>query len=324
MGRGAQPPLLVVMRRILPALLVFAFAARADPPLVQDWSTNIETVIVTAHVPGPPMWRVRKGDSEVVLIGILQPLPEDLDWNKDGVRGALKGARALLLPPKASAGLFDMLWLLAWHSDALYLPSGTTVESTLPTDLRARFIAARERIHGDAGRYSGLRPPLAALRLEGDVLKAQRLAVDEPAGTLRHLARETGVPSRFVADYEAIPMLRQLPDMPEAANHACVKAALDDIDTVSAHAAAAAKAWASGDLAGIKANYSEQRFESCIQSVPSVAALFQRAVNDSVSAVDTALAQHGKTVMAASIGSLLRQNGILDRLRAEGATIEGP
>ena len=120
------------------------------------------------------------------------------------------------------------------------------------------------------------------------------------------------------------PMLKQLPDMPQAANDACVKAALDDIDAVSVHAADAAKAWASGDLAGIKANYSERRFESCIQSVPSVAALFQRAVNDSVKAVDTALAQPGKTVMAASIGPLLRQNGILDRLRAEGMTIEGP
>ena len=261
---------------------------------------------------------------EVALIGIVQPLPDNLDWNKDGVRGALKGARALLLPPKASAGLFEVLWLLAWHSDALYLPGGTTVELTLPADLRARFIATREKIHGDAGRYSGLRPPLAALRLEGDVLKAQQLALDQPADALRRLARDAGVPSRFVADYEAIPMLKQLPDMPEAANHACVKAALDDIDAVSAHAPAAARAWASGDLAGIKANYSEQRFESCIQSMPSFAALFQRAVNDLVNAVDTALAQHGKTVMVASIGSLLRQNGILDRLRAEGATIEGP
>lgn len=311
------------MRLILPALLAFTCAARADPPPVQDWST-IETVIVTAHAPGPPIWRIHRGDSEVVLIGTVQPLPEGLDWNKDAVQNALKGAHALLLPPKASAGLFDMLWLLAWHSDALYLPRGTTVESTLPADLRARFTAAREKIHGDAGRYSDLRPPLAALRLEGDILKAQHLVAEEPTGTLQHLARSAGVPSRFVADYEAIPMLKQLPDMSKAANDACVKAALDDIDAVSAHAAAVAKAWASGDLAGIKANYSEQRFESCIQSVPSVAALFQRAVNDSVKAVDTALAQHGKTVMAASIGSLLRQNGILDRLRAEGATIEGP
>jgi hypothetical protein len=311
------------MRRVLPALLVIACAARADPPPVQDWS-NIETVVVTAHVPGPPMWHVRKGGAEVVLIGIVDPLPKDLDWNTDGVRAALKGASELLLPPKASAGLFEVLWLLAWHSDALYLPGGTTVESTLPPELRARFIAARDRIHGDAGRYSGLRPPLAALRLEGDVLKTQGLTMDEPAAALRRLARDGGVPSRFVADYEAIPMLKQLPGMPQAANDACVKAALDDIDAVSAHAAAAAHAWASSDLAGIKANYSEQRFESCIQSMPSISALFERAVNDSANAVDTALAGHGKTVMVSSIGLLLRQNGILDRMRAEGATIEGP
>jgi hypothetical protein len=312
------------MRRILPALLVFAFPAHADPPPVQDWSTTIETVVVTAHVAGPPMWHIRKGDSEVVVFGIVDPLPDDLDWNKDGVRAALKGARQLLLPPKASAGLLDALWLLAWHSDALYLPDGTTMESTLPADLRMRFVAARDRIPRDAGRYSGLRPPLAALRLESDVLKAQALTVDEPLGMLRRLARDADVPSRFVADYEAIPMLKQLPGMPQSANDACVKAALDDIDAVSAHAAAAAHAWASGDLAGIRANYSEQRFESCILSMPSLSALFQRAVSDSVNAADAALAAPGKTVMATSIGLLLRQNGILDRLRAEGATIEGP
>ena len=67
---------------------------------------------------------------------------------------ALKGAHALLLPPKASAGLFDMLWLLAWHSDALYLPRGTTVESTLPADLRTRFISAREKIMFPTARAS--------------------------------------------------------------------------------------------------------------------------------------------------------------------------
>ena len=109
------------------------------------------------------MWRVTKGDSEIVLLGMVEPLPKGLDWNKDGVRAALKDSRELLLPPRASAGLFDMLWLLAWNSDALYLPDKTTVESTLPNDLRARFVAMRESIHGDADRYSNLRPPLAAL-----------------------------------------------------------------------------------------------------------------------------------------------------------------
>jgi uncharacterized protein YbaP (TraB family) len=220
--------------------------------------------------------------------------------------------------------LFDMLWLLAWNSDALYLPGKTSVESILPPDLRARFVAMRDSFQGDAGRYSSLRPPLAALRLEGDFLKARDLTLDQPSAALRQLARDAHVPSRFVADYAAIPILKQLPKMPQAANEICVKAALDDMDALSAHAAAAAQAWAVGDLDGIRANYSEQRFESCIQSMPSSAALFQRAVNDSVAALNGALAKPGKTVMAVSIGALFRRGGLLDRLNAEGLTVEAP
>jgi uncharacterized protein YbaP (TraB family) len=311
------------MRRLLPAaLLVFALAARADEP--PDWSKSIETVVVTAHQPGPLMWRVKKGESEIVLLGMVEPLPKGLDWNKDGVRAALKGSRELLLPPRASANLFDMLWLLAWNSDALYLPGNTTVESTLPPDLRARFTTRRETIHGDADRYSNLRPPLAALRLEGDFLKARNLTQDEPSTALRQLARDAHASSRFVADYAAIPIIKQLPNMPQAANEACVTAALDDMDAVAAHATPMAQAWAVGDLDGIKGNYSEQRFESCIQSMPSFSAMFQRAVNDSLGAANAALAKPGKTVMAVPLGALLRKGGLLDRLAAEGLTVEAP
>jgi uncharacterized protein YbaP (TraB family) len=220
--------------------------------------------------------------------------------------------------------LFDMLWLLAWNSDALYLPGNTTVESTLPPDLRARFTTRRETIHGDADRYSNLRPPLAALRLEGDFLKARNLTQDEPSAALRQLARDAHASSRFVADYAAIPIIKQLPNMPQAANEACVTAALDDMDAVAAHATPMAQAWAVGDLDGIKGNYSEQRFESCIQSMPSFSAMFQRAVNDSLGAANAALAKPGKTVMAVPLGALLRKGGLLDRLAAEGLTVEAP
>jgi hypothetical protein len=229
------------MRRLLSvAVLFLALGARADEP--QDWSKNIETVVVTAYRPGPLMWRVVKGDSEVVLFAMVEPLPEKLDWNEDGVRTALKGARQLLLPPRASAGLLDVLWLLTWNSGALYLPDRTMVEATLPPDLRARFVALRESIHGDAGRYSSLRPPLAAMLLEGDFLKARNFTSDEPSGALRKLARNAGVSSRFVADYEAIPMLKQLPKMPQSANDACVKAALDDMQSISVWATPMAQA----------------------------------------------------------------------------------
>jgi hypothetical protein len=312
----------VVVKRLAIAALVLAVsAAHADAP-VKDWSQNIETVVVTAHKSGPLLWRVSKGDASVVIVALVEPWPKDLAWDQTGVRTALQGARELLLPPGQSEGMVEGLWFLTWHSDAIYLPDDTPMESTISPGLRARFAAAREKIHQDAGRYSGVRVPLAGLRFEGDFLKSRGLTQDEPTNTLKHLAWEAGVPSRPVAEYEAFPMLKRLPEMSAAANETCLKASLDDADTVGLHAVPAAQAWAKGDLDGVEAHYSELRFEACIQAVPGLADLFQRAVNDSMNALNDALTKPGKTVMVASLGEMLRKNGILDRLGAERLSVE--
>jgi len=309
---------------LLLALVLVCGLARADTPAPSsDWS-NIETVVVTARKPGLVMWRITKGDSSVILIGFVGPVPKDLNWNKDGVTDALTGARQLLLNAQASVGLVEGLWYLTWHSGDIYLPSGTTVETTLPEPLRKRYLAALAKSHHDADHYSSLRPPLALLRLEGDVIEAGGLTNKEPANDIEKIARHLGVSAKPVADYEALPMMRALPQMSAAANEACAKDALDDLDDIAAHSKVAAEAWAVGDLDTLKANWSEQRFQSCIQVVPGVSVLFQRAVNDSVTATNAALTKPGKVVMLVSFGALLKKDGILDRLKAEGLEIEQP
>lgn len=316
---------MVVARIVLFLLVVLVCGlARADAPQPSSEWSNIETVVVTARKPGPVMWRVTKGDSSVILIGFVDPVPKDLNWNKDGVTAALTGARELLLNAQASIGLIEGLWYLTWHSSDIHLPDGTTVEQTLPEPLRKRYLAALARSKHDADRYSSLRPPLAMLRLEGDVNEAEGLTGKEPSTAIHDIAQHLGVSAKPVADYEALPMLRALPQMSASANETCVKDALDDLDDIAAHARPAAEAWAVGDLDKLKANWREQRFQSCIQAVPGVSVLFQRAVHDSVAAVNTALTKPGKTVMIASFDALLKKDGILDRLKAQGLEIEEP
>lgn len=306
-------------------LPIFAAADDAAPaanPPVTDWSKNIETVVVTANQQGPRIWHINKGKADLYIIGIVGPVPKGLQWNTTGVAAILKGAKQLLMPPGATVGLFEGLWFLMWNRDAIYLPDSTPMESTLSPALRQRFIAARDKLHQSADRYSSLRVPLAGLRLEGDFLDANKLTGKQPASTIEGIASRSGVPVKRVATYEAIPLLKQLPKMSTAANEICLKAALDDVEAQGAHAADAADAWAVGDLDGVKANFAEQRFESCVQALPSVSALFARAVNDSLAAANGALNRAGKTVMVLSMGALLRQNGVLDRLKAEGLTVD--
>ena len=316
---------MVVARIVLFLLIVLVCGlARADTPTPPSEWSNIETVIVTARKPGPPMWRVTKGDASVILIALVDPVPNDLKWNKDSVTDALTGAKQLLLNAQATVGLFEGLWYLTWHSGDIHLPDGTTVESTLPEPLRKRYLAALARSKHDADHYSSLRPPLAVLRMEGDVIEAQGLTGKEPSTTIHDIARHLGVSAKPVADYEALPMLRALPQMSAEANVTCVENALDDLDDIAALAKPAAEAWAVGDLDKLKANWSDQRFQRCIQLVPGASVLFQRAVHDSVAAANTALATPGKTVMIVSFDALLKKDGILDRLKAEGLEIEQP
>jgi len=86
----------------------------------------------------------------------------------------------------------------------------------------------------------------------------------------------------------------------------------------------AAQAWASGDLEGIKAHYSEPKALDCLSQSATFSKLWAQSVSDTVSAIDDALTKSGKTIVVVNIGELLRQNGVVERLKAKGLTIEGP
>jgi uncharacterized protein YbaP (TraB family) len=301
---------------------VFAQSAAPPPAPVQDWS--IETVVVTAKRPGPALWHVTKGNSEVWILGVLGPVPKDLKWNTGAFETALSGAKAVLLPPHGQVGPFEGLWFLIWHGDMLRLPDGESLETVLPPSLKSRFVTARSAIHKDADDYAEYKPSIAGFLLERDFLKANDLTGAQPQDAIRNLADRHIVPARAIASYEALDVVKEIPSLSEKANLACLTDSLDDIDVMAKHARLAAEAWANGDLDGIKANYSEPRALDCLSQSASFNKLFQRSVSDTMAALDAALSRPGKTVAVINIGELLRQNGIVDKLKAEGLTVEGP
>ncbi len=93
---------------------------------------------------------------------------------------------------------------------------------------------------------------------------------------------------------------------------------------MAAHARPAAQAWAQGDLNGIKAHYSEPKALDCLGQSATFNKLWARSVNDTVTAIDDALGRSGKTIAVINIGELLRRGGVIERLKAQGLTVEGP
>ena len=314
------------------ALLLAAFlvalplSARAQAPgaeAPQNWGAP-EIVEVQAP-PGPAVWHLTRGDSEVWILGTVGAMPDALKWNKQYLAELLEGARAILLPPRPSIGVFEGAWFLIKNGSKFSLPRGQSLEPSLSPDLRARFVATRQKLGEDEGRYRTDTPLRAALRLFEDLGDKLDLTRDEPRDTISRLARDAHVPSAPIARYEVLDAAEDVLKLAPEQQKVCLAQTVEDVDRAFTHAIPAAQAWAVGDIKGVKTNYGESRVLDCVTAaVHSVADINERNVADYTAAITAALDKPGKTIAVIDVGPLLRRNGVLERLEALKVAVEGP
>ncbi len=289
----------------------------------QGESTVVQELVVTKRLPGPALWRVSRGNSEVIILGGLKPLPHTMAWDTSRVAQALSGADALYLEPRPKVGVIDALAFLV-NKGSLQLPRGQTLETVLPPVERARLHALMPNMHGNIATYERWKPALAGLILIGDYRRAVGLSDGKPDTTVRKLAQAYHVPVRYVGDFRAAPYAKVIAGMSDATNLACFHAALDDIDDEAAHAAATARAWANADLKTVGKTYTISVFQRCLMEDPSIQALVDRSTTQGVSVIEDALRHPGKSVAVIDLNFLLRPDGVLDRLKAKGDAISVP
>jgi uncharacterized protein YbaP (TraB family) len=306
----------------LAAFLVFGTAAEADDPPVTDW-TDVETVVVTAPTQAPAVWHIKKGDAEIFLIGMPGPTPAKLAWNRKPIADLVAGAREVLTPAEANVGPFEGSWFLLTHRGLLSLPDDQKLEETLPPDLKARFAAARTALTLDADHFDDDTPILAAWKLQANFNEQHKLG---PGAlfAIRKIASDKDVPMHPVGEYGALGMLKELMRLPQDQQCACLAASIGDLEARTVHAGPEAEAWAIGDIKALKAHYTQPAFAPCFAFTAGFGKYYSRAVADYLNAIDKALSQPGKTVMLVEIGALLRNTGVVEKLRAKGITIEGP
>src|SRR5215468_2249613 len=134
-----------MMRNLLRWLAVFlsvpgASLAQTSPggAPVKDWS--IETVVVTAQAKGPALWHIAKGDSDVWILGLVEPVPTDLKWDSRELGRLIDRARVVLLPPRGQVGVFEGIWFLITSGDVLRLSDRQKLETVLQQPLKDRFV----------------------------------------------------------------------------------------------------------------------------------------------------------------------------------------
>jgi hypothetical protein len=308
--------------------LVGAFLAGLTIPGAAQQSSvpaPVETVTVTAQARGPAIWHATKDGADVAILGTVQPLPDNYAWNTRPFAALLGTARLLLLPPRIQMGVLSGAWFYLTKSDLLHPPRDRTLWDVLDPGVAAELAKACDVLHEPRDRYSDNSPIVAAMRLGSDFRHVAYLTTHEPEDTIAALARARRVMVRRIATYDLIPSGEELMKLPPATTGRCIVAATRDIDFQRRHVPAAAQAWAIGDVRGMMANWSPSDFYAClIQLSPHATALDARAIDDTVAAVDAAIAGGGHTIAIVDIGLLLRPGGVLDRLKARGVAVAGP
>jgi hypothetical protein len=293
------------------------------PSAAEGDSTVVAELTVTAPLLGPALWKVSRGDSEVVILGGLTPLPHVQTWDSSRLERALAQSNVLLVPPSGRIPVIEAAGF-ALRALAVRQPLGRSLETSLPPALRARFIAERESLGLGPKAYAHWKPAAAGFLLIGDFRRKTGLSNEKPASTVVHMADARHVRVKRVTSYHLGELFTSLTRLSPEQQNACLADELDAIDFERAHARTSAEAWAKGDAIAARAGSSGPILDRCAALLSSYGAVLERGTADFTAAIQDELKRPGKAVAVIDLRYLLRANGVLDRLQASGATITVP
>jgi hypothetical protein len=292
--------------------------AAPAPSLEDPEAVLVEEVVVTARLPGPAWWKVSDADSTVYILGLPEtPLPPGQSWNTSVLQRRLKGAHTYIDAPSVSVNLRGAPAILRLRNR---LRSKTPLEEALPPDLKARFVAARQRLGQPASRYSGWTPIVAGERLVSDAEAGDWRQVQN---TVRAAAKQAKAPVVSPSTDGRAFINKASASITPAVQRQCMEGALEDVaDVQEGRAGAAARAWAEGNVA--QAIAAPRSFDRCLLLLAGGPEIWRATSDAQVAAIDKALRRPGHAVAAAKLRRLLARDGVLQGLRAIGYTVTGP
>ena len=303
----------------LPALAQDAPAPAATPQVApDDWDTT--EVVVVARFKGPALWRVKRGDAEVYIVGGVPVMLRHFDWDRGRISRILDKANVLLLAPKARGGPMALAEWSVVGGAGLF----SNAYAQMPPATAARFKALATANGIDPKIYMHDTPVVAVMKLRTAVYDKHGLSTSDPEKMLVFMARDRKTPMKPIATYSASSMIGKVGAMPKDARIHCVDDTLNEIDFALAHAPAATQAWATADLVAAKANSPNSATLACLEGASSTRGLLDEGTDDAIKAINDALSRPGKSVITFPLAILLRPNGVLDQLKAEGAEVSVP
>lgn len=299
-----------------------------------------EPVVVTGIQPGPGLWRVTKGDHVLWVMGTLSPLPRGITWDANAVEQAISRSQEVLYSPAlivdADVGMFRALTLIPTALKARRHPDGKRLEEVVSPDAYARWNVLKARYIGRNRGIEAWRPAFAALELYEKAITrsgmSERSVVAQP---IRDAAKRYGVPIRTIE--VRIPV-----DNPRQALKAFGQTQLDDLDCFHrtmeriegdlGNMIERGNAWAIGDLHRLRELPYRNQYAVCMAAFTQTGLARQLGVHDVnrqletawLEAATSALQRNRSTFALLPMSQLLKPDGYLSRLQAQGYDVQDP
>lgn len=326
----------VVLSVVLP-FVPFAAGAqdvRPEPPI-----RDLAPLVVSGVQPGPGLWKVRKGDHTLWVLGTVSPLPRRIEWESRDVERVMSQAQEMIGSPgvkiDAKLGLFQQLWLAPKAFGARRNPDGQTLQQRVPPAEYARWQVLKQKYIGNDAGVESYRPLFAAATLYEEAIEDIGLRpYGVVAPVLERLRKRHGVP-------ETSTVVTVMIDDPKVALDEFRQSQLEDLDCFEKTLQRLesdldtmrdrANAWAIGDMEALRAlPYTDQN-EACLRAAAQAGVLRKRAGDIElqvqqrwIGAAEAALDRNPVTFAVLPMRQLIAPDGYLARLRAKGYEVEEP
>jgi hypothetical protein len=301
---------------------------------------DLPVVVVTGVQPGPSLWKVSKGEHVMWVLGTLSPLPRGMQWQSNEVEAAIGASQQVLLAPsvrmKADVGFLGKMFLLPSAYSARKNNDGQTLQQVLPPPVYARWQRLKQKYLDNDRGIERWRPLFAGQELYRKAIKANGLSRSGGVGaSVDALAKHHGV-AEVSTDYHL------LIEHPRAAIKAFKQAAprdttcfirtLDSVEHDIPAMAARANAWATGDLQALRELPDSEREDACVAALTGAGFAQALGLDDVpakqravwLAAARKALAANAQTFAVLPMDELLKADGYLAALQAEGYQVDAP
>lgn len=301
---------------------------------------DVEPVVVSGALPGPGMWKVRKGEHTLYVLGTMSPVPKGMEWTSRDVRAVLEEADEVILGYgakfDADVGFFGKLSMLPSLMGVRKNPEDKLLREVVSAQDYARWTELKQRYIGRDGSVEKWRPIFAAGELYSEAIKDRGLSMNsvtlpviEDAIERREIRKtEPRLEIRIPDPKRALKQFRE----EELGDRECFTATLQNLEADLDRMTDRANAWAVGDIETLRAIPRGNQFDVCMKALTGAAAMrkygpadFDGAVRSVwLEAAEKALAGNRVTLATLPMSDLLKPGNFLENLQARGYEVEAP